>query len=58
LLSGRASRGISDRLRHHGYRLVADPESFLVNKSNQLLPAEVERATAWGASLLEAAQLV
>jgi hypothetical protein len=55
LLSGRASRGIADRLRHHGYRLVADPESFLVDRQNQLLPAEVERARAWGAGLLHAA---
>ena len=54
LLSGRASRGIADRLRRHGYRLVAEPESFLVNKSNQLLPSELERATAWGAGLLAA----
>jgi hypothetical protein len=54
LLSGRASRGIADRLRKHGYRLVAEPESFLVDKQNQLLPAEIERATAWGASLLGA----
>ena len=56
LLSGRASRGIADRLRKHGYRLVADPESFLVDKQNQLLPAEIERATAWGATLLAAAR--
>ena len=58
LLSGRASRGIADRLRHHGYRLVADPESFLVDRQNQLLPEELARATAWGTSLLEAAALV
>ena len=58
LLSGRASRGIADRLRHHGYRLVADPESFLVDRQNRLLPEELERASAWGTSLLEAAALV
>jgi hypothetical protein len=57
LLSGRASRGIADRLRKHGYRLMADPESFLVDKQNQLLPQEIERATAWGASLLAAARV-
>jgi len=57
LLSGRASRGIADRLRKHGYRLVADPESFLVNKQNQLLSSEIERATAWGAELLAAARV-
>jgi len=58
LLSGRASRGIADRLRHHGYRLVADPESFLVDRQNQLLPEELARAAAWGTSLLEAAAVV
>ena len=57
LLSGRASRGIADRLRKHGYRLVADPESFLVDKQNQLLPAELARATEWGAELLAAARI-
>jgi hypothetical protein len=58
LLSGRASRGIADRLRHHGYRLIADPESFLVDRQNQLLPEELVRAKEWGTSLLEAAALV
>ena len=57
LLSGRASRGIADRLRKHGYRLVADPESFLVDKQNRLLPEEIERATTWGATLLQAAHV-
>jgi hypothetical protein len=57
LLSGRASKGIADRLRQHGYRLVAEPESFLVDKQNQLLAAEMERATAWGAELLAAARV-
>jgi hypothetical protein len=51
LLTGRASRGIGRRLTHLGYDLVADPESFLVDKQNHLLPGEAERAVAWGAAL-------
>lgn len=49
-LSGRASKGIADRLTKHGCRLVAEPESFLV-KDNHLLPHELDRAAEWGASL-------
>ena len=56
LLSGRASKGIADRLRKHGCRLVADPESFLVSKETHLLPHELDRAAEWGATL--AASLV
>ena len=51
VLSGRASKGIASRLRKHGCRLVAEPESFLVDKSNHLLPDEAERARVWGAVL-------
>ena len=58
LLTGHASKGISDRLRRHGYSVVVDPESFLVGKANRLLPGETERATTWArtvaASLLAA----
>jgi Flavodoxin len=54
-LTGRASRGIARRLRDHGFRLVIGPESFLVDKRNHLLAGEEERATAWGASLANAA---
>jgi hypothetical protein len=50
-LTGRASKGIGRRLTHLGYDLVADPESFLVDKQNHLLPGEAERAVAWGAGL-------
>lgn len=51
LLVGRASRGIARRLRGCGFGLVADPESFLVDRHNHLLPGEAERATAWGLQL-------
>jgi hypothetical protein len=51
VLTGRAARGIAKRLRHHGCHLVTPPESFLVDKSNHLLPGEEERARIWGAGL-------
>lgn len=52
-LTGRASKGIARALRHHGYELVADPESFIVTKQNTLDPAEADRAMRWGAGLAE-----
>jgi hypothetical protein len=47
LLTGHASKGIADRLRKHGYAVLAEPESFLVGKANQLKDGETERATGW-----------
>lgn len=55
MLTGRASKGIAKRLHHHGYRLVGEPESFLVSKQNTLLDHEIEHATTWGAALAAAA---
>jgi len=46
--SGQASRGIARRLRYHGFHLVADPVSFLVDKDNRLVDGEEARARAWG----------
>jgi hypothetical protein len=51
VLSGRASKGIHKRLRRHGLRPIAEPESFLVDKQSHLLADEAERAEAWGAQL-------
>jgi len=51
LLTGHASKGIADRLHKHGRTLVIEPESFLVDKHNHLLPGELERASAWGADI-------
>ena len=51
LLTGRASKGIGRRLKRHGYHVVADPESFLVDKANHLLDGEADRATQWGETL-------
>jgi hypothetical protein len=53
-LSGRASRGIAKRLRQHGFTLVTEPESFLVDRHNHLLPGELDRARAWGRELADA----
>jgi hypothetical protein len=56
-LTGAASRGIARRLRGAGYRLVADPESFLVEDSEgPLAEGELERARRWGTRLAEAAR--
>ena len=51
LLSGRASKGIARRLRGKGIDVVVEPESFLVDNHNHLLPGEAERAQAWGLEL-------
>ncbi len=53
-LTGRASKGIARRLRHHGWTLVAEPESFVVTKDNDLVDGEEDRARAWGRSLADA----
>jgi len=53
LLTGRASRGIEKRLTKLGYDLVADPESFLVDKQNHLIEGEANRATQWAKELTE-----
>ena len=53
-LTGRASKGIAKRLRRCGFDLVAEPESFLVDKHNHLLDGEAGRARAWGAALASA----
>ena len=52
LLTGTAARGIARRLRHHGYAIVADPESFFVTESEgPLEDDELTRARAWGVAL-------
>jgi hypothetical protein len=51
--AGGAANGISRRLRHHGYSLVAQPEGFLVeDMAGPLAEGELSRAAAWGAALL------
>ena len=53
-LTGRASKGISKRLRRHGGTEVVPPESFLVDKANALDPGEAERAAAWAGTVQQA----
>lgn len=49
--TGRASKGISRRLRLHDFHEIAEPESFLLDKDNELVPGEAERAQKWADSL-------
>lgn len=51
LLTGRAAKGIARRLEHHGFTLIADPESFLVDSDSHLLEGQDDRARHWGAQL-------
>ena len=51
LITGRASGAIARGLRHHGFKLVDDAESFLVDSQTELLAGEIDRATAWGTQL-------
>lgn len=55
LVTGQASKGIVKRLRRHGYEMLADPESFFVDRSNHLEDDEAARAETWGRSVAEAA---
>jgi Flavodoxin domain len=53
IITGRASRAIAKRLEKHGFDLVADPESFLVDKQNHLIVGEADRARQWAKELAE-----
>jgi hypothetical protein len=53
--TGRASLGIAQRLRRHGFVVIVAPESFLVDERNHLLAGGAERARQWGATLAGAA---
>lgn len=51
-MAGGAARGISRRLRGHGYEVVADPAGFLVqDAAGPLREGELTRAREWGAAL-------
>jgi hypothetical protein len=54
IITGRASTAIAKELRDHGFRLVADPESFIVDTHQRLRSGEQERATKWGSHLVAA----
>jgi hypothetical protein len=51
LLTGRASNGIARGLLDHGFRLVADPESFIIDTHQRLKAGEAERAATWASNL-------
>src|SRR5271157_6011343 len=51
VLRGRASRVISRKLRHHGFEVVAKPESFFVTLKQHLEPGEEARAQEWSKGL-------
>ena len=57
-LWGSAAREIDTRLRGGGFKVVAEPESFLVTlgKAPVLHPGEDARAAAWAVSVAERAQ--
>ena len=54
LLTGSAAKGIERRLEHLGFRVIVEPESFLVTSENRLMPPETERSTAWAKELTQA----
>lgn len=51
ILVGEASKGIEKRLHHHGYH-VLERKSFFVDTKNELLNGELDRARAWGRTLV------
>jgi len=51
MLTGRASKGISKRLKHHGCHEVINPKSFFVERGNHLAASQLAEATAWGHEL-------
>ncbi|WP_395153327.1 flavodoxin family protein [Ilumatobacter sp.] len=54
VLTGQASKGISKRLRKHGFEEILAPCSFFVTKENHLQSGEADRARQWGEQLLAA----
>jgi hypothetical protein len=54
-VTGSAAKGIARRLEGNGYRLLVPPESFFVTTEHRLDPGQIERASAWGATLAERA---
>jgi Flavodoxin len=52
-MAGGAARGIARRLRRHGYRVLGEPEGFIVDNSyGPLRSGENDRAKQWGAQLM------
>jgi hypothetical protein len=55
VLTGSAAKGIGRRLEGRGYRLVVEPESFLVSTQNRLVDGEPGHAAAWAAEVADRA---
>jgi hypothetical protein len=49
LFTGSAAKHITSRLEDRGFQIAAEPESFFVTKSNQLMDGEEARAQVWAA---------
>ena len=52
MITGRASKGITNRLEDRGCEIVSPPQSFLVDKASQLVDGEADRAEVWGTGLV------
>ena len=57
LLTGSAAKGIGRRLKGRGFRLVSEPESFLISTDNQLLDGELAHAAEWAREVAERASV-
>jgi flavodoxin len=55
VITGSAAKGIGRRLEGRGFRLVVEPECFLISTQNRLVDGETAHATAWGARVAERA---
>ncbi len=52
-ITGRASKGISRKLRHLGAHELVAPESFIVDRQNHLAAGEDDHARRWAQHLAE-----
>ena len=50
-VTGSAAKGVAKRLERGGFRLMAEPESFLVTTANTLEDGEAEHAAMWAEGL-------
>jgi hypothetical protein len=58
ILTGSAAQTMARKLRSRGYEIISAPESFfVVDTKGPLVDGELERAKAWGASLITATNL-
>lgn len=56
-LVGHPASRISSTLRRHGATVLTAPESFFVDKHEQLITGELERAWSWGEQLRRQTEL-